>query len=192
MRTTTCDLTHQPTLPCTTLTCLFLSRTTCHNPNTAGGCTPINSLGLLLSPQQTPTPLNRRQLLIKAPILQAAQNTLRQIYDRAASVTNLLRDKEIWRVTKIVSNARSGRAKFAQGLVWAAAADNYVAVAVRRWGRKEIHGVWIVWASGESTQAREYPKPSQHRKIVEVPSMGVVVWWNLTHRTFSMIVDLTV
>ena len=33
---------------------------------------------------------------------------------------------------------------------------------------------------------------SQHRKIVEVPSMAAVVWWNLAHRIFSMIVDLTV
>jgi len=40
-------------------------------------------------------------------------------------------------------------------LVWAAAADNYVAVAVRRWGRKEMHGVWIVWASGGSTRTRD-------------------------------------
>ena len=33
---------------------------------------------------------------------------------------------------------------------------------------------------------------SQHKKIVEVPSMAVVARWNSAHRTFSMIVDLTV
>ena len=32
---------------------------------------------------------------------------------------------------------------------------------------------------------------SQHRKIVEVPSMAVVAWWNSAHKTFSMMLGLT-
>ena len=30
---------------------------------------------------------------------------------------------------------------------------------------------------------------SQRRKIVEVPSIAVVAWWNSAYRAFSMIVD---
>ena len=44
--------------------------------------------------------------------------------------------------------------------------------------------------AGRALGAESILETSQHRKIVEVPSIAVVAWWNSAHKTFSMILGL--